>query len=377
MRIGVPMETAAGERRVALVPDGVKALVGAGLEVDVELGAGRWAHHDDSAYEQAGARLVSDVRSDTDLYLCFAKPELATVDRLKDGSALVGLLQARTSPDLLQRLQDKQLTGFSLELIPRIARAQSMDVVTSQASLSGYKAVLLGAATLGKVLPMMMTAAGTIAPARVLVMGTGVAGLQAIATARRLGAVVQGYDVRAAAKEQVESLGATFFSPEGAGQSEAAGGYAQALAEEAQERERKRLLEIVGNADIIITTALIPGRKAPVLLTTEMVEAMRPGSVVVDLAAEMGGNCELTQSGATVEHQAVTVLGPVNVPSSMPTHASQLFSRNVTTFLQHVVRDGQLELDFDDAITNDCCVSHAGQVRHGLSVSTPAEVARA
>jgi len=371
------MESVAGERRVALVPDGVRALLGAGLEVDVELGAGRWAHHDDAAYEAAGARLVADARADADLYLCVAAPSLETVDTLKPGSALIGLLQARTNPDLLARTQARSITAFSLELIPRIARAQSMDVVTSQASLSGYKAALLGAVTLGKVLPMMMTAAGTIAPARVLVMGTGVAGLQAIATARRLGAVVQGYDVRAAAREQVESLGATFFSPDVSGPTETKGGYAEALAEDAQERERQRLQDIVGNADIVITTALIPGRKAPLLLTTRMVEAMRPGSVVVDLAAEMGGNCELTQSGETIEHNGVSILGPLNVPSSMPTHASQLFSRNVTTFLQHLVRDGQLTLDFEDAITSDCCVTHAGQVRNGLSVSAPVEVGRA
>jgi len=201
MRIGVPMETVAGERRVALVPDGVRTLLGAGLEVDIEFGAGRWAHHDDNAYEAAGARLVSDARAEADVYVCVAAPSLETVDRLKPGSALVGLLQARTNPDLLSRALARSITAFSLDMIPRIARAQSMDVVTSQASLSGYKAVLLGAATLGKVLPMMMTAAGTIAPARVLVMGTGVAGLQAIATARRLGAIVQGYDVRAAARE--------------------------------------------------------------------------------------------------------------------------------------------------------------------------------
>jgi len=360
MKVGVPRETVAGERRVALVPDSVAKLVKDGHEVVVEQGAGVAAGFPDDAYRAAGATL-GDAWA-VDVVCKVQKPSSAEVGKLREPAALVGVLQAATSADLLRQLAQRRVTAFSLELLPRITRAQTMDVLSSQATVAGYKAVLLAADTVPKFFPMLVTAAGTLAPARVLVLGAGVAGLQAIATARRLGAIVSAFDVRAAVKEQVESLGAKFLAMEQQVEAEGAGGYAKELSDDQHRREIEFLARGVKDADVVITTAAIPGKRAPILVTRAAVEGMRPGSVIVDLAAETGGNCELTQSGAPVEHHGVTILGPINLPATVPLHASQMYARNVTSFLNHVVKEGKLQLDFADEITQATCVTHDGKV---------------
>ena len=360
MKVGVPKEIVAGERRVALVPDMVAKLVKDGHAVVVEQGAGLAAGFTDDAYRAAGASL-GDAWA-TDLVCKVQKPSAAESGKLREGGALVGVLQAATNADLLRQLAERRVTAFSLELLPRITRAQPMDVLSSQATVAGYKAVLLAAETVPRFFPMLVTAAGTLPPARVLVLGAGVAGLQAIATARRLGAIVSAFDVRPAVKEQVESLGAKFLAMEQQVEAEGAGGYAKELSEDQHRRELEFLARSVKDADVVITTAAIPGKRAPILVTRAAVEAMRPGSVIVDLAAETGGNCELTQAGNTLEHQGVTILGPTNLPATLPLHASQMYARNVTSFLNHVVKDGTLQLDFADEITKGTCVTHDGKV---------------
>lgn len=373
LTIGVPKEIVDGEHRVALVPDTVTRLVRAGFAVVVEAGAGANASFSDQQYRDAGATVTSSVAAvfgQADVVVKVQKPVVNPVtgshevELLAEGAALITFIQPLLNPDVVQLLAQRRITAFSMDAIPRIARAQSMDALSSQSSVSGYKAALMAADTIGKFYPMMMTAAGTIPPAKVLVMGAGVAGLQAIATARRLGAVVQGYDVRAATKEQVESLGASFISPEITQQVETAGGYAQQLGDDAQQRERDLISKAVQNVDVVITTALIPGRRAPVLITTAMVDAMQPGSVIVDIAAEMGGNCEATAPGVTVVRNGVTILGPLNLPSSLPVHASQMYSRNLLSLLLHLTEGGQLKLDFNDAITGGCCITHNGVIVH-------------
>ncbi len=360
MKFGVPRETVAGERRVAFIPDTVVKLVKDGHEVVVEPGAGVAAGFTDDAYRSAGARLGDPWTADV---LCkLQKPSAAEVSKLREGAALIGLLQAATSADLLGQLAQRRITAFSLELLPRITRAQAMDVLSSQATAAGYKAVLLAAETTPKFFPMLVTAAGTLSPARVLILGAGVAGLQAIATARRLGAIVSAFDVRAAVKEQVESLGAKFLAMEEQVQAEGTGGYAKELSEDQHRRELEFLARSVKDADVVITTAAIPGKRAPILVTRAAVEGMRPGSVIVDLAAETGGNCELTQAGKTVQHQGVTILGPVNLPATLPLHASQMYARNVWSFVTHIVKEGKLQLDFTDEITKGTCVTHDGKV---------------
>jgi NAD(P) transhydrogenase subunit alpha len=361
MKVGVPRETAAGERRVALVPDGVRRLVDAAVEVLVERGAGDEAAFLDSAYEEAGARIADDVFAEADLVAKVQKPSEEEVVRLRDGQTLVAFLQPLTSPEVVRALAKRRGTAFSMDSIPRITRAQPMDALSSQSTVSGYKGVLLAAANLGKFFPMLTTAAGTIAPARVLVLGAGVAGLQAIATARRLGAVVSAFDVRPVVKEQVESLGATFLELDVEG-AEGVGGYAVALAEDQHEREQELIARHVAESDAVISTALIPGQPAPVLITEDAVRAMRPGSVIVDLAAEAGGNCGLTQPGETVVRDGVTIVGETNLPATMPIHASQMYSRNVWTLLDHLISEGELVLDFDDEITRETCVTHDGRV---------------
>jgi NAD(P) transhydrogenase subunit alpha len=343
---------------VALTPDAVGRLVKAGFVVVVERGAGESASFTDDAYREAGAT-IGDAWA-ADLVAKVQKPSPAEVQRMREGGALVGSLQAATNPELLRLLAGRRVTAFSLELLPRITRAQSMDVLSSQATVAGYKAVLLAAQAASRFFPMLVTAAGTLSPARVLVLGAGVAGLQAIATARRLGAVVSAFDVRPVVKEQVESLGATFVE-----QAEGAGGYAKELTTDTQRRLLEFLAGHVKNADVVITTALIPGKPAPRLVTADAVAGMKPGSVIVDLAAEAGGNCELTQPGTEIVHHGVTILGPVNLPAAMPLHASQMYAKNVATFLQHVVRDGALPVDLADEITAATCVTHAGAVRLG------------
>jgi NAD(P) transhydrogenase subunit alpha len=367
MKVGVPREIAAGERRVALTPDAAAALVKGGFEVLVESGAGAGAFHVDAAFEKAGARIASDpaaLYSQADVVLKVQKPTLAEADMLRQGSVLVALLQALTSPDLVQRLAARQVTSFGMEQVPRISRAQKMDALSSQANIAGYKAVLIAAESLAKFFPMMMTAAGTVFAARVLVIGAGVAGLQAIATARRLGAQVWGYDVRAAVKEQIESLGAKFLEFDlGIADAEDKGGYAKALSPEASRRQQEMLAEKTKEFDVVVTTALVPGRPAPRLVTKETVAGMRPGSVIVDLAAEAGGNCELTEPDQVViTTQGVTIHGPTNLPATVPVHASQLYARNVSELLGALVKNGALAIDFEDEVVKSACVTHGGEV---------------
>jgi H+-translocating NAD(P) transhydrogenase subunit alpha len=361
MKVGVPTERAPGERRVALVPDGVGRLIAAGVEVCVERGAGQEAAFLDEAYEQAGAQIVADAFAEADVLCKVQKPSDEEVARLREAQTLIAFLQPLTSPELVRALAERRVTAFSMDSIPRITRAQSMDALSSQSTVAGYKGVLLAASHLGKFFPMLTTAAGTIAPARVLVLGAGVAGLQAIATARRLGAVVSAFDVRPVVKEQVESLGAAFLELDVEG-AEGVGGYAVALAEDQHEREQELIARHVGESDAVITTALIPGQPAPILITADAVRGMRPGSVVVDLAAEAGGNCELTEPGETVVRDRVTIVGETNLPATMPVHASQMYSRNVWTLLDHLISDGELALDFEDEITRETCVTHEGRI---------------
>lgn len=373
VKIGIPKESFEGERRVALVPDMAKRLVRAGLTVRIEQGAGIRAGFPDGLYADAGAEVVGDSESiwgggAVDVLLKIHMPGESggrhEAESLGDGAVLVGLLQPLQHLDAVSKLARGNVTSFSLDFLPRITRAQSMDVLSSMSTVAGYKAVLLGAAALGKFFPMLVTAAGTIVPSKVLVMGAGVAGLQAIATARRLGAVVHAFDVRPAVKEQVESLGARFLEIETIEDAETAGGYAKELSEEQNKRIRDLTHEAAKSADVVITTALIPGKPAPLLITEEMVGDMKPGSVIVDLAAEAGGNCALTKPGEDVTIGGVTILGPVNLPSSMPTHASQMYSKNITTFLDHLLEEGELKLDFDDEITSAACITHGGKIVH-------------
>ena len=368
MKIAVPREVAPGERRVALTPDAVAALVKGGLEVCVEAGAGAGAFHADAAYERAGATLAADAAAlfaQCDIVLKVQKPTAAEVEQLREGSVLVGLLQALTSPELVERLAARRITSFGMEQVPRITRAQSMDALSSQANIAGYKAMLIAAGSLAKFFPMLTTAAGTVFAARVLVMGAGVAGLQAIATARRLGAQVWGYDVRAAVREQIESLGAKFLAFDlGIADAEDTGGYAKALTPEQSRRQQELLAEKTKEYDVVITTALVPGRRAPLLVTKETVAGMKPGSVIVDLAAEAGGNCELTRPDEVVVAHGVTIHGPTNLPAAMPVHASQLYARNVSELLQVFVKKGALAIDLEDAVLKGACITHAGAIVH-------------
>ncbi|MGH2451675.1 MAG: Re/Si-specific NAD(P)(+) transhydrogenase subunit alpha [Candidatus Limnocylindria bacterium] len=363
MKIGVPKERAPGERRVALVPETVGRLAKGGNEVVVERGAGVEAAFPDAAYEQAGARIVDDA-FDADLVAKVARPTPDEIGRLRQGAVLVAFLQPLVDTATARTLAERGVTALSMDAIPRITRAQSMDALSSQATVAGYKAVLLAAASLPRFLPMLTTAAGTIAPAKCFVIGAGVAGLQAIATARRLGAVVEAFDTRPVVKEQVQSLGARFLEIDLGESGEGAGGYAKELSEEAHRKEIELLAKAVRENDMVITTAAIPGRKAPVLITKEMVPAMKPGSVIVDLAAETGGNCELTSPGETVVASGVTIIGQLNVPSSMPFHASQMYSRNIASLLAVFVKEGRLAWDWNDEVVKGTVITHEGQVVH-------------
>jgi NAD(P) transhydrogenase subunit alpha len=365
MRIGILKETGAGERRVALVPDAVGPLVKLGIEVSVQTGAGDAAFFADSDYQKAGARIGPDAPTayrQSDVILKVQKPTLEEAGLMSEGAVLIGFLQPSSSADLIKRLDVRKITGLAMEAIPRISRAQSMDALSSQANVAGYKAVLVAANSLTKFLPMMTTAAGTIRPAKVLILGAGVAGLQAIATARRLGAVVWAYDVRAVVKEQIESLGAKFLEFDlGVKDAQDKGGYAKELSEEAKRKQQQMLGEKTKEFDVVITTALIPGKPAPRLITKETVAGMKPGSVIVDLAAETGGNCELTEANKEIVKHGVTIIGPTNLPSTMPVHASQLYARNVVELLKLIVKDGKLNLDFNDDIIKGACITHNGQ----------------
>jgi NAD(P) transhydrogenase subunit alpha len=358
--LGVPKELVAGEHRVALVPDTVSKLTSSGLPVVVESGAGRESYYSDEEYETAGATIApsaADLYTQSDVVVKVRAPQPEEISRLRPDSVLVGLLDPLRNPELAQALEHRGVIAFSMDAMPRITRAQSMDVLSSMSTLAGYKAVLLGANALGRIFPMLMTAAGTLAPARVLVLGAGVAGLQALATARRLGAVTQGFDTRPAVREQVQSVGATFIEMPLTEESEGEGGYAREMSDAFLQQERDVLRDPVARADVVITTAMVPGKRAPVLITEEMVQTMRPGSVIVDLASEAGGNCELTAPGDTVVANGVTIIGPLNLPSTLPAHASQMYSRNLAAFLGNIIRDGHLHLDFEDEITRTTCVS--------------------
>ncbi len=365
MKIGVPAESAEGERRVALVPEVVGKLAGQGLEVLVQEGAGAGALIPDSQFAKAGATLTDegDVWS-AEIVVKVAPPTVEEAARLNAGSVLIGFLAPLSGGDGVRALARSGATSFALEAVPRISRAQSMDALSSQANIAGYRAALIGAQEMGRFYPMLMTAAGTIRPATVLVLGAGVAGLQAIATARRLGAVVQGFDVRSAVKEQVESLGAKFLEFDLGGDLEGTGGYAKELTAEQQFRQQELMAEAIGKVDVVITTALVPGRRAPILVTAAAVQKMKPGSVIVDLAGEAGGNCELSEPGETVIRHDVKILAPLNVPSTMAEHASQLYARNIQALLGLMIEDGALKLDFDDEVIAGACITRDGKIVH-------------
>jgi H+-translocating NAD(P) transhydrogenase subunit alpha len=354
MRVGAARETAPGERRVALVPETVGKLVAAGFEVAVEPGAGEAASFPDDAYAEAGATLGSPWEAEAVVKV--RKPDDAELARLREGQLLVGFLEPLSDPQGIARLADRGVVAFAMESVPRITRAQAMDALSSQATVGGYKAALLGAEHLPRFFPMLMTAAGTVPPAKVLVIGAGVAGLQAIATARRLGAVVTGFDVRPAVQEQIESLGANWLDLGVAG-AEAEGGYARELTPEEMQAQQQALESRIADFDVVITTAAVPGRKAPRIIPASAVRAMRPGSVIVDLAADTGGNCELTQPGEIAEREGVTLVGLTNLPATMPYHASTLYSRNVFALVSHLAPGGELGLDWSDEITSGACVT--------------------
>jgi H+-translocating NAD(P) transhydrogenase subunit alpha len=360
MKVGVPRERASGERRVALVPEVMSRLVGSGFEIAVERGAGEEAAFPDNTFEQAGAKIGDDAY-DAEAVVKVQKPSPDELEQLRDGQVLIAFLQPLTDPEGIERLAAQGVVAFAMESIPRITRAQPMDALSSQATVSGYKATLLAAERLPKFFPMLMTAAGTVAPAKVLVLGAGVAGLQAIATSRRLGAIVSGFDVRPVVREQVESLGASFLDLGVVGE-ETEGGYARELTEDEQRAQQAELEKRLPEFDVVITTALVPGRPAPRLIPAAAVEAMRPGSVIIDLAAEAGGNCELTEPGEEVVRHGVSIIGYTNLPSTMPAHASQLYARNVGALLQHLAPEGELVLDWEDEITSSACVTRREEV---------------
>ncbi len=365
MRVGVPKETSAGEHRVALVPEVVGKLKAKGLDVVVQSGAGADALLPDAAFAETGAQIVPDAKDvwGCDVVVTIAPPTAADIAQLGAGSILIGFLAPLTSPQTTSALAQAKATAFAMEAIPRISRAQSMDALSSQSNVAGYKAALLGAENMGRFYPMLMTAAGTIPPAKVLVLGAGVAGLQALATAKRLGARATGYDVRPEVAEQVQSLGAMWLDLglEAAGE----GGYARELTEEERARQQQALTDAIKGFDVVITTALVPGRPAPKLVTEEAIEGMKPGSVIIDLAGESGGNCALTEPGETVVRHNVKIVSPLNLPATMPEHSSQLFARNVLALLDLLVaEDGTLKLDFEDEIVAGACVVREGEIVH-------------
>ena len=366
MKIIVLRETQEGEARVALMPESIKKLIALGSAVHVETNAGLNAARTDDDYREAGAEISSDreaLLSVADVLAAVNRPQSNDFARLRKGAIVIGFLRPLDEPAALVPAVDRGITTFAVELIPRITRAQAMDALSSMATVAGYKAVLIGAAHIPRMFPLLMTAAGTVPPARVLVLGAGVAGLQAIATARRLGAVVEGYDVRAAAGEQVKSLGATFLEVDLGGiRTEDAGGYAVELSEEAMNRGRALIAEHAKTTDVIITTAQVPGRRAPLLITKEAVEGMKRGSIIIDLAGSTGGNCALSQADIVLERNGVTIMAPTNLAATVPVHASQLYSRNITSFLSLLIKDGQLQLNMNDDVVGPSCVTYNGEV---------------
>lgn len=368
MIVSVPKETATGETRVALTPDVVKRMVGAGTGVRIESGAGVAAGFPDSAYSHVGAEIATGadaVWTDADVVMKVQPPTKEETEKLKQGSILIGLLQPFTNRELIEDLAIRGVTSFGLEALPRITRAQSMDVLSAMSTVAGYKAVLLGAAASGKLFPMLTTAAGTVIPARVLILGAGVAGLQAIATARRLGAVVKAFDVRPEVKEQVESLGAGFIAAEDEGiVASGEGGYAKELSDDQHQKELDLIGRNLADTDVVITTALIPGKPAPQLITDAMLQHMKPGAVVVDLAAEAGGNCAGAKAGEEVVVHGIKIIGLLNLPATVPLDASRMYGRNMLTFWNHITKDGELNLDFTDEITGGTCITHESKIVH-------------
>ena len=365
MRIAVAREVDPAEARVAATPETVKKMQGLGADVVVEPGAGTKSGIPDAEFAAAGASVREGAAADADIVLKVRRPAAAELAGYRKGALVIAIMDPYGQEAALRAIADAGVTAFAMELMPRITRAQAMDVLSSQANLAGYRAVIDAAAEYGRALPMMMTAAGTVPAARVFVMGAGVAGLQAVATARRLGAIVTATDVRPAAKEQVQSLGAKFVAVElDTAQAEEKGGYARALGEDFYRRQREVLTEVMAQQDVVIATAAVPGKKAPILITRDMVAGMSAGSVVVDLAAERGGNCELTQPGRTVVESAVTIMGPLNLPSTVPFHSSQMYSRNVAALVRHLIVDGSLDIRLDDEIIRETLVTHGGEVVH-------------
>jgi NAD(P) transhydrogenase subunit alpha len=363
IRVAVPKETLPGENRVALIPEVVRKLAKLDVEVLLESGAGVSSHYPDDEYD--AARIVTDTDTlyrEADVVLAVQPPSADTLGKLREGSIYIGLLLPFQRLEHIKGLNERNITSFAMELVPRISRAQSMDVLSSQAAVAGYKAVLLAANLSGKFFPMLTTAAGTIRPAKVVIIGAGVAGLQAIATARRLGAIVEGYDVRAATKEQVESLGARFIDIDVA--AEGTGGYARELTDAEKQQQQAVLAEHIAAADVVITTAALPGRPSPKIIPASMVTGMKPGSVIIDLAAEGGGNCDLTQAGEQLDHNGVTIYGPLDVPSMLAVHASEMYAKNLLNFLTPMIQDGQLSPDWDDEVIADSALTHAGEIRH-------------
>ncbi len=372
MIIGIPKETLKGERRVALIPAAIAPLDKAGLEVEVEAGAGESAGFVDEEYRNKGALVISgrkELFEKSDIILQVrslgANPEsgLDDLQLMRPGQVIAGFSEPFTALDAVKALAEKKVTSFSMELIPRITRAQSMDALSSMATVAGYKAVLMAAGELVRMFPMFMTAAGTITPARIFIIGAGVAGLQAIATAKRLGAVVSAYDLRPAVKEQVESLGGRFIELElDIGESEDKGGYAKEMDDQFYKKQREMMAKVVMESDVVITTAAVPGKKAPILITADMVRSMGRGSVLIDLAAERGGNCELTEPGRRIETDGVTIIGPLNLPSTIPYHASQMYAKNISAFLLNMIKEGALKLDMEDEIVHETLVTHDGEI---------------
>ncbi|OKH19390.1 Re/Si-specific NAD(P)(+) transhydrogenase subunit alpha [[Limnothrix rosea] IAM M-220] len=367
MKIAVARESVLGEHRVALTPDQVSRLVKKGWEIVVESGAGNASLSTDEAYQQAGATVESDrpsVWQNADILVKVAPPTSEEIDIMPEESMFASLLNPLGQPEVIQQLAEKKITALGMELIPRTSRAQSMDVLSSQAGVAGYKAVLMAAAALPKFFPMLTTAAGTIRPAKVFIIGAGVAGLQAIATARRLGAVVEAFDIRPAVKEEVQSLGAKFVEVELNEETATAGGYAKEVSEDSKKKSQELIAKHVATADVVITTAQVPGRRAPVLVTDPMIAEMKPGSVIVDLAGEQGGNCEGCVAGRDVEVHGVTIIAPINLPSTVSVHASQMFAKNMATLLQLLIPENEINLDFEDDIIDSVCVTHQGEVRN-------------
>ncbi|MGH8646632.1 MAG: Re/Si-specific NAD(P)(+) transhydrogenase subunit alpha [Gammaproteobacteria bacterium] len=370
MKISVPKERTEGEKRVASVPEVVSRLVKLGAQVVVESEAGASAYHRDDAYRDAGATITEDagaVYADADIVLRVQPPALEEAQKMRAGSILIGFLNPPKETELIKCLRDRRITALAMELVPRIARAQAMDALSSQASIAGYEAVLIAAKRLGKMIPMLTTPTGTIRPAKFLIIGAGVAGLQAIATARRLGAMVEAYDVRTATKEQVQSLGAKFLQTDI--KAEAEGGYARELTEEEKQKQQDMLAKHIAQADVVITTAAIPGQASPKIIFKHMVQAMRPGSVIVDLAAEGGGNCDLTQPGKVVRVRGndVDIEGPLNVPSSVPVHASETYAKNLYNMVALMISDGRLAPNWEDEVLRDSTLTRDGEIKHGLT----------